>query len=65
MISAEAGIGAAWGVAMVGAGADLETVIAARLAGVYFVGSAAVSAGVEMASSACLDVIASSLHVPK
>jgi hypothetical protein len=43
----------------------LKTVVTARLAGVYLVGCAAVSARVEMAARARLDVIASSLHVPE
>ena len=64
VISAEAAGSAARVVMMVWT-TKLESVVAACLSGVYLVGGAAVSTGVEMAGCAGLRVIAACLHLPK
>src|ERR1700731_4062264 len=71
VVAAEAGacractVVVVWPVRAVSRNAQLESVIAARLARIYFVVSAAVCSCVEVAAGAGLNIIAARLRVPE
>src|ERR1051326_6666283 len=65
VITAKPGSRRAWFQMIVGSAAHLKAVVPTRLAGIDCIDCAAISAGIEVAACAGLDIIASCLHVPE